>query len=151
YPLCASGIGSVQVGETVLQPERIERVDGKYPDTALCTTQLANQPLTAAPRRASKRRVDDLHYLGFAHRQRRCHANSVLENGIQGGVQRIVGNSVDQTHFESQWSVNLLRRKEHLQCASFANQPWQALRAAPSCDETKRSTTMPEHGMRSRY
>jgi len=69
-----------------------------------------------------------------------------------GDVERsgdgILGEGVGQANLKSTRGGNFFGGEEHLQCASFADEAWQALRASPSSDEAESSATMSEERVR---
>src|SRR6266849_1518936 len=71
-------------------------------------------------------------------------ASDVGAQACNDFLQRIVGDRVNQSDLECKCGSYLLGGAEHLQGASFADEPWQTLCAAPSGDQPQRSPAVPE-------
>jgi len=68
-------------------------------------------------------------------------------NPLEGYLDWICGNGVDQTDLESPRGGDLLSGNKKFQRASLTDQSRKPLGAAPSGDQAKRGASMSEHGM----
>ncbi len=60
HALSSVRFGSRESGEPIPQPHRIELIDGKHSDAALCASPAAGQPRSALSRRLGERGIHDL-------------------------------------------------------------------------------------------
>src|SRR5664280_3245886 len=72
-------IDHFQLGQPLLQSQRVELVDGERSHAALCASRLADQPLAAAAGRIGEGRIDNLHQLLVARWTRDTHGKSITQ------------------------------------------------------------------------
>src|SRR5271165_6616165 len=91
YPRGALGIGGLQSGQPLAQPESVQLIDGEHANAARSASWLADQPFTATPLRVSQGGVHDLVQLPVMTGERARHLPSIVHapnSGTAGDLLR---------------------------------------------------------------